>query len=102
MMLQWVQRKPSRSSAALIFSTLITLLGGGMTLLWQIHQGHSSHADGGNIVGPPTLSAATVDKIFASVGSPTAGTGKVAEQAARQANVDDAFARAVWWGETND
>src|SRR5690349_4386678 len=102
MTLQWGQRKPSSSHLVLLLSTLIILLGGGVTLLWQIHQGQSSRAEGGNIVGPPTLPAETVDKIFASVGSPMAGTGKVVEQAARQANVDDAFALAVWWVETND
>lgn len=98
--LQWVQRK--RSHLALLLSTLIILLGGGVTLLWQIQQGQSSRAVGGDIVRPPTLSAETVDKIFAEVGSPMVGTGKVVEQAARQANVDDAFALAVWWVETND
>src|SRR5437763_6520153 len=30
------------------------------------------------------------------------GTGKLVEQTSRQANIDDAFALAVWWGETND
>jgi hypothetical protein len=102
MLIQSVQRKPSRSHVALLLSTLLILLSGGVTLAWQIAQGQSSRADGGNIVGPPTLPAETVDKIFASVGSPMAGTGKVVEQAARAANIDDAFALAVWWVETND
>src|SRR5690348_10855110 len=102
MMIQSVQRKPSRSHVALVLSTLLILLSGGVTLAWQIAQKQSSHADGGNIVGPPTLPAETVDKIFASVGSPMVGTGKVVEQAARAANIDDAFALAVWWVETND
>ena len=30
------------------------------------------------------------------------GTGTLVEQASRQANIDDAFALAVWWTETND
>jgi hypothetical protein len=102
MMMQWIQRKPSRSYVVLVISTLIILLGGGVTLLWQISQGSSSRANGGDIVGPPTLPAETVDKIFASVGSPMVGTGQVVEQAARRANIDDAFALAVWWVETND
>lgn len=93
---------PSRSHIVLVLSTLIILLGGGITLLWQIHQGTSSRADGGDVVGPPTLPAATVDQIFTEVGSPMVGTGKIVEQAARRANVDDAFALAVWWVETND
>jgi hypothetical protein len=100
--IQWIQQKPSRSHFVLLISTLIILLGGCVTLLWQIHQGTSSRADGGDIVGPPTLPAETIDKIFAEVGSPMVGTGKVVEQAARKANIDDAFALAVWWVETND
>src|SRR5258708_22824893 len=31
-----------------------------------------------------------------------AGTGQVVVQASLQANIDDAFALAVWWVETND
>ena len=31
-----------------------------------------------------------------------AGTGKLVEQTSRQTNIDDAFALAVWWTETND
>jgi hypothetical protein len=103
--IQWLQQKPSRSHFVLLVSTLIILLSGCVTLLWQIHQGTNSRADRadvGYIVGPPTLPAETVDKIFAEVGSPMVGTGKVVEQAARQANIDDAFALAVWWVETND
>lgn len=102
MMIPLVHRNPSRSHVALLLTTLLILLSGGAALAWQISQGQSSHADGGSIVGPPTLPAETVDKIFASVGSPMAGTGKVVEQAARAANIDDAFALAVWWVETND
>jgi len=62
----------------------------------------SSRADAGYVVGPPTLPAATVDQIFTRMGSPMVGTGVVVEQAARNANIDDAFALAVWWTETND
>jgi len=51
---------------------------------------------------PPTISAATVDAIFARLGSPMVGTGKFVEQASRQTNIDDAFAIAAWWTETND
>ena len=53
------------------------------------------------VSGPPTISAATVNAIFARFGSPMVGTGKLVEQASRQANIDDAFALAVWWTETN-
>jgi len=54
------------------------------------------------VVGKPTLPAATVDAIFKGLGSPMSGMGQVVEQASQQANIDDAFALAVWWTETND
>lgn len=95
-------RKYVRSALFIGISTLIVLVGGSVTLLWQIHQGQVSRADGSNIVGPPSLPAATVDSILARMGSPMVGTGKVIEQASRQTNIDDAFALGVWWTETND
>lgn len=55
-----------------------------------------------SVVGQPSLPAATVDTIFKSLGSPMTGTGQVVVQASRQSNIDDAFALAVWWTETND
>jgi hypothetical protein len=48
------------------------------------------------------LPAATVNAIFARLGSPMSGTGKVVEQLSQQTRIDDAFALAVWWTETND
>ena len=91
-----------RSYLFLVLSTLVVLIGGSLTLFWQVEQQHSSKADGSYVVGPPSLPAATVDTILARMGSPMTGTGKVVEQAARQTNIDDAFALAVWWAETND
>lgn len=89
-----------------IFCLVIVLFTGSLTLLWQTHQfraGKAMHqATAGSIVGAPTLTAATVDKIFAQMGSPMVGTGNVVEQTARQTNIDDAFALGVWWTETND
>jgi hypothetical protein len=55
-----------------------------------------------SVVGKPSLPAATVDAIFKGLGSPMNGTGKVVAQASQQTNIDDAFALAVWWTETND
>jgi hypothetical protein len=55
-----------------------------------------------SVVGQPSLPAATVDVIFKSLGSPMTGTGQVVVQASRRSNIDDAFALAVWWTETND
>ena len=55
-----------------------------------------------SVVGKPTLRAATVDAILKDLGSPMSGTGQVVEQASQQTNIDDAFALAVWWTETND
>jgi hypothetical protein len=55
-----------------------------------------------SVVGQPSLPAATVDAIFKRLGSPMSGTGQAVVQASRQTNIDDAFALAVWWTETND
>jgi hypothetical protein len=55
-----------------------------------------------SVVGSPTLSASTVDTIFARAGSPMLGTGKLVEAMSRQDKIDDAFALGVWWTETND
>jgi hypothetical protein len=55
-----------------------------------------------SVVGAPSLPAATVDSIFSRLGSPMVGTGALIEQTSRQVNIDDAFALAVWWTETND
>ncbi len=55
-----------------------------------------------SVVGKPSLPAATVDMIFKNLGSPMSGTGQIVERASQQANIDDAFALAVWWTETND
>lgn len=55
-----------------------------------------------SVVGKPSLPAATVDAIFKDLGSPMSGTGQEVEQASEQTNIDDAFALAVWWIETND
>lgn len=91
----------------LALSLLIALLGGSIALLSQWHQSTAlshaaSSASSDSIVGPPSLPASFVDSIFRSLGSPMAGTGQAVEAASRAANIDDAFALAVWWTETND
>ena len=88
-----------------VIGILFILLSGSAALLWQIQHQQQSLAvsqDEGAVTGPPSLPAATVDSIFARLGSPMAGTGSVVEQASRATNIDDAFALAVWWTETND
>src|SRR5438876_7461271 len=55
-----------------------------------------------SVVGKPSLPAAAVDAILKSLGSPMSGMGQVVAQASQQTNIDDAFALAVWWTETND
>ena len=88
-----------------ILCLLFILIAGSATLLWQVQnrqQGQAASLDAGNVIGPPSLPAATVNSIFARMGSPMAGTGAVVEQAARATNIDDAFALGVWWTETND
>ncbi|HLG60686.1 MAG TPA: hypothetical protein VKY19_02055 [Ktedonosporobacter sp.] len=91
-----------RSYVFLLISTLLVLVAGSLTIVWQVEQHYSTRADGSNVIGPPSLPSATVNTILTRAGSPMAGTGAVIEQAARQANIDDAFALAVWWTETND
>src|SRR6266704_2269918 len=104
------QRTLHRLFQLFMLSTVIILIGGGVALLWTNQQGHHNGQPAGaaeaagdvSVIGPPTISARTVDAIFARLGSPMVGTGKVVEQASRQTNVDDAFALGVWWTETND
>ena len=87
----------------LMLSLTILLVGGGIAAFCQWHQGLTpGHASSDNVVGPPSLPAATVDAIFRRLGSPMAGTGQAVEAASRASNIDDAFALAVWWTETND
>jgi hypothetical protein len=79
---------------------IVLLLIGVLLLSWQLLSSDlKSQADGASVLGPPTLPAATVNRILAP--TPMAGNGSVVEQAARQTNIDDAFALAVWYVETN-
>src|SRR2546423_5551694 len=104
------QRTLQRLFQLFMLSTVIIWIGGGVALLWTNQQLHHNGQSAGaawdtgdvSVTGPPTLSAATIDSIFARLGSPMVGTGKAVEQASRQTNVDDAFALGVWWTETND
>src|SRR5438067_3624494 len=104
------QRILHRLFQLIMLSTVIILIGGGVALLWTNQQGYHNGQPAGaveaagdvSVIGPPTISAATIDSIFARLGSPMVGTGKVVEQASRQTNVDDAFALGAWWTETND
>ncbi|HVB73944.1 MAG TPA: hypothetical protein VNE38_10340 [Ktedonobacteraceae bacterium] len=93
------------------FCIIIVLLGGGLALtpalvgtrlVVHTHAATGLTNDDLSVVGPPTLSASTVNSIFARLGSPMAGTGTLVEQTSRLTNIDDAFALAVWWTETND
>jgi hypothetical protein len=90
------------------FCITIILIGGGLALLSNARLNTPTHAAPGlpnsdlSVVGSPSLPASTVDSIFARLGSPLVGTGALVEQTSRQTNIDDAFALAVWWTETND
>ncbi len=90
------------------FCIVIVLFGGGFALLLNTHLRQPAFASPElpssdlSVVGPPSLPASTVNSIFARLGSPMAGSGALVEQTARQVNIDDAFALAVWWTETND
>jgi hypothetical protein len=98
-----------------VLSLVILFIGGGIALLLQLAGTHYSVPQAGaalnvsgnqdadlSVVGQPSLPAATVDAIFSGLSSPMVGTGKVIEQVASQEHIDDAFALAVWWTETND
>jgi hypothetical protein len=84
----------------LLFSLIVILVGSGVALLLEPQS--PGQAGGVSVVGRPSLPASTVNAIFARLGSPMVGTGKVVVQASQKAHVDDAFALAVWWVETND
>ncbi|MBE3561619.1 MAG: glucosaminidase domain-containing protein [Ktedonobacteraceae bacterium] len=96
------RQKQSHTSLFLILSMFIILVGGSIALLWQLQHGQSGKADTSVLIGQPILPATTVDAIFARVGSPMVGTGTVVEQAAKRSGIDNAFALAVWYVETND
>jgi hypothetical protein len=88
-----------------VFSVVIILTGGvvaSLNLSRDFTPAQASQADGVSVMGSPSLPASTVNAIFKSVSSPMAGTGNVVEQASRNMQIDDAFALAVWWTETND
>lgn len=55
-----------------------------------------------SVVGPPSLDKTLVDAIFHRLHSPMEGNGAVIYSLSAQNHVDDAFALAVWWTETND
>ncbi|MDQ2716292.1 MAG: glucosaminidase domain-containing protein [Chloroflexota bacterium] len=102
-MTKYVPQRSLRMVVQFSLLSLLVVLAGGLALLWEIQQGgQSSHASGASVVGAPTLPAATVNAIFARMGSPMAGTGQVVAQASSRTSIDDAFALAVWWTETND
>ena len=94
------QKRPVRM---LMLSLAILLIGGGLALFAQLRQEPTpSQASSDSVVGPPSLPASLVDTIFRRLGSPMVGTGQAVEAASRATNIDDAFALAVWWTETND
>ena len=90
------------------FCTGIVLFGGALALLAHMHLRQPAYAARAiprsdlSVVGPPSLPASTVDAIFTRLGSPMVGSGALVEQISRQVHIDDAFALAVWWTETND
>jgi hypothetical protein len=96
----------------ILFSSLVVFIAMMVGLIFQIQDAQFSstakassqaaHAGDLSVVGKPSLPAATVDAIFKGLGSPMKGTGQIVLQASMQTNIDDAFALAVWWTETND
>ena len=66
-----------------------------------INNGSSAHAEGSSIVGGPSLSAAKIDSILSSAGSPAAGSGNAFTLDSAEYNIDDAFALAVFKHESS-
>ena len=101
-----IRKEPVQKQLFRVFvlSLAIILIGGGVALFYQWHQGTTPGlaASSASVVGPPSLPASYVDSIFRQLGSPMVGTGRAVEAASRAQNIDDAFALAVWWTETND
>jgi hypothetical protein len=97
-----------KTRLVILFCIGIVLVGGALALFANMRLRQSAYAARNvprgdlSVVGPPSLPASTVDAIFARLGSPMVGTGALVEQTSRQVNIDDAFALAVWWTETND
>jgi hypothetical protein len=60
-----------------------------------------STATGSNVVGGPSISAATVNRVLASAGSPAAGTGDALYSLSQQYGIDDAYALAVFKHESS-
>ncbi len=56
---------------------------------------------GMSVLGGPTLSAAFVDAVLAAHHSPAVGTGQVLYELSKQYGIDDAFALAFFWHESN-
>ncbi|EFH87793.1 glucosaminidase domain-containing protein [Ktedonobacter racemifer] len=96
-----VSRRRKRSYAVLLCSVLLIVMGGTVTLLWQIQQGTATRAAGANVIGPPSLPAAYIDQVFAQNGSRMVGTGQLIENESRLTNIDDAFALGVFSAETS-
>ena len=102
-----VRKMGIKTRLFIVFCIGIVLLGGALALLANMRLRQPTYAarnlpDDLSVVGPPSLPASTVDAIFARLGSPMTGTGALVEQTSRQVHIDDAFALAVWWTETND
>lgn len=83
-----------------LLSVLVIMSTGLLTLCVQ--EQTDSRAAGSNVASQPTLPTAAVERILMRVGSPMVGTGATIERMARTTGIDDAFALAVWWAETND
>lgn len=95
-----------RLSSRLFQVVLLTLLALSIVAAYTTGFSHlaqaAPQADDLSVVGPPSLDKTLVDAIFHRLHSPMEGNGAVIYSLAAQNHVDDAFALAVWWTETND
>jgi hypothetical protein len=66
------------------------------------HGSSSSPVSGGtSVLGGPSLSAAFIDRVLSRYGSPAVGTGQALYALSQQYGIDDAFALAFFWHESN-
>lgn len=99
-----MQRRPRNShlwQIALLALLALPIIGAYTTGFSHIVQA-APQANDLNVVGPPSLDKTLVDAIFHRLHSPMEGNGAVIYSLSAQNHVDDAFALAVWWTETND
>ncbi len=86
--------------AAIASIVLMFIMGAVGPHSWIVQRWNTG-SEGSSIVGGPSLSAAKIDSILSSAGSPAAGTGNVFTLDSAEYNIDDAFAAGVFKHESS-